>query len=226
MKKCLQMLTLTAAVFLWGFAATEAKAGLVTADRGTFTYTLTSTGGTSGSAVITFTGATLTGVINGGVPTAVSIASVMSPLSATYSELTGPPPTGSYTFSFASTGTKDFGAPPADALLTYTTSTAGTNVIGSFNINGTMPKSNPVVNALPGLDFSPFSNGGFINLTLSDVGVDIGLAIVTGGTFTGTGAFTEVASSGVPEPGSLALLGIGMTGFLAFRRYFKKTSVA
>jgi hypothetical protein len=226
MKKCLQMLTLTAAVLLWGFAATEAKAGLVTADRGTFTYTLTSTGGTTGSVMITFTGATLTGVVNGGVPTAVSIASVMSPLTVAYSETSGPPPTGSYQFSFPSTGTKDFGTPPADTLLSYTTSTAGTNILGSFNINGSMPTSNPIVNALPGFDFSPFSNGGFINLSLSDVGVDIGLAIVTGGTLTGTGAFTEVASSGVPEPGSLALLGIGMTGFLAFRRYFKKTSVA
>jgi len=30
----------------------------------------------------------------------------------------------------------------------------------------------------------------------------------------------------VPEPGSLALIGIGMTGLLAFRRFFKKTSAA
>jgi hypothetical protein len=226
MKKCLQMLTLTAGVLLCGFTATEAKAGLVTADRGSFTWTLTSTGGASGSVMITFTGATLTGVVDGGVPTAVSIPATMTPLTVAYSETTGPPPTGSYTFSFTSTGTKDFGTPPADVLMTYSTSTA-TASIGSLSINGTMPTTNPITNALPGFDFSPFSNGGIINLSLSDVGVDIGLAIVTGGTLTGTGAFTELASrGGVPEPGSLALLGIGMTGFLAFRRFFKKTPVA
>jgi len=32
--------------------------------------------------------------------------------------------------------------------------------------------------------------------------------------------------TGIPEPASIALLGIGMTGFLAFRRLFKRASVA
>jgi hypothetical protein len=34
------------------------------------------------------------------------------------------------------------------------------------------------------------------------------------------------SSTGVPEPSSMALLGIGMTGFLAFRRLFKRQAIA
>jgi len=41
-----------------------------------------------------------------------------------------------------------------------------------------------------------------------------------------TGLTANVFTSAVPEPASIALLGIGMTGFLAFRRLFKRTSVA
>jgi hypothetical protein len=43
---------------------------------------------------------------------------------------------------------------------------------------------------------------------------------------TALGGAGILAPASVPEPASLALLGIGMTGFLAFRRFFKKTSVA
>ena len=34
------------------------------------------------------------------------------------------------------------------------------------------------------------------------------------------------STTSIPEPSSIALLGIGMTGFLAFRRLFKRASAA
>jgi PEP-CTERM motif len=47
---------------------------------------------------------------------------------------------------------------------------------------------------------------------------------------TGTASQLNVAvastSTAIPEPTSMALLGIGMTGFLAFRRLFKRPAVA
>jgi hypothetical protein len=67
-----------------------------------------------------------------------------------------------------------------------------------------------------------FANGGVTSfLVTKDINV-------VGGSNGATLSVIDQAysSTSVPEPASLALLGIGMTGFLAFRRFFKKTSVA
>ncbi len=61
-------------------------------------------------------------------------------------------------------------------------------------------------------------------LTFNQVNVDFAALIAGGGTVTGTGGFSEAAS--VPEPTSMALLGIGMTAVFAFRRYFKRNTIA
>jgi hypothetical protein len=69
----------------------------------------------------------------------------------------------------------------------------------------------------PGLDFTFTTTNAPNDVFLKDM-----VVVVT----PGNSAAQSVLVSAVPEPGSWALLGIGMTGFLAFRRYFKKTRAA
>jgi hypothetical protein len=61
------------------------------------------------------------------------------------------------------------------------------------------------VNGINTLEFLTSNNHGIVTGFIADM--------------TGT-------ATAVPEPASIALLGIGMTGFLAFRRLFKRTAVA
>jgi len=67
-----------------------------------------------------------------------------------------------------------------------------------------------------------------VEFTFTTNSATVGVLAVAVTGSTGSGAFGGATATlqSVPEPASLALLGIGMTGFLAFRRFFKKTSVA
>jgi PEP-CTERM motif len=226
------LLAIAAGVLLIGFAATGAQAGpvQVTEDGGQFNFTLTSTG-TPGTVTISFSDVTLSEV--NGVVLGTTIASSLSTLTLATTKDSGPgaPPSNLYTFSMVGLGnTKTFGPTVgSQAILDYDLPGKGNAIAltsggtGFLNASGTIPMGSVLANALPGLDFSPFDLGGTIGLTFNEVRTDIGFIVANGGTFTGAGGFTEAA---VPEPGSFALLGVGMTGFLAFRRFFKKTSVA
>jgi len=159
-----------------------------------------------------------------------------------------PGPGGSVNYGFVVTGNfNTFGGSVMDAALGYTVSSiSGAPIItdayafvdATFpgNSSGIASATDTLVLSGGAVSFSATASqpsiGGtnpteifFPGQSSIDVIKDIASINITGATL--FSVIQQGFSTGsVPEPASWALLGIGMTGFLAFRRFFKKTSVA
>ncbi len=220
------LLALAAGLVACSFAPGEARAGTVLAssDTGTFSFTLTADG--MGHFTISYTNVSLSS-INGSAPVGGAIASSFGTTSATVSSSTSVPPFTLYTLS-STAASNSFGTGGIQtATLTNTVSSGYAND-GFLNLSGsitgvTSPNLQTTSTAGTVYDFSPFAGGGDITLTYTKSGSSFAAVIKNGGTISASGSFSEQA---VPEPTSMALLGIGLTGFLAFSRLFKRASVA
>jgi hypothetical protein len=126
--------------------------------------------------------------------------------------------------SFAGTVLVDFtvtGGTATDVTLIYAAATTASVVtstgvtVASIGGNGTSSLE---------LNFKSPSAGGTI--LLSESGAPPTLYGLSGLSVGYTKSQISIAPASVPEPASMALLGIGMTSFLAFRRFFKRSPVA
>jgi len=128
------------------------------------------------------------------------------------------------TFSVTTPGTA------TDVEVTYT---PAVDPIGPITITGTggltgITTSEPAANTIEIKFDAAAATTGTLSWTFSTAtagAVTFSSASLTGVT-AGSQGTLSVAVSAVPEPTSMALLGIGMTGFLAFRRFFKRSAVA
>jgi len=243
-------LTIAAGLIVSGIGALDARAGSVTLpvllDPGLTTTTIStpavvvavSNGNTfSTSSGLTFGNFGYSSTASGTASAFPATSVVVLPFSSVV-----PPDTGftlNAGFSAAAGGIQDVaitytvmaapGTKITDATLGIAGSITGT---GAASVGETLINTNTgaligtLTASLPGAALDSISFAGVSEITVTK---DL---ILNGGTTAGSSASVSIISQGfsvsgsVPEPTSMALLGIGMTGFLAFRRLFKRNSVA
>jgi len=234
MKKRALFLTLTAGALLWGFGTLEARAGFVplptTLDvlstAGNFT-TVQNSNELDTFSNFTFSASAIpptTPVLTAAGINVAAFGPVGLESGLTFSGALFAPANTIVDYQIGFTVTAPAGFVINDALLSGSFGVNGGN--GSVIITELLSGSNGTAQGLE------ISSGGSPSETITFnapansyiIQKDI---LLNGGSNGATVSIVNQAfSSAIPEPTSIALLGIGMTGFLAFRRLFKRASVA
>jgi hypothetical protein len=226
MRQRLFLFALAAGLLAGSVIPLSAKAGtvLVSEDEGTYSYQLTSDG--HGDVTISYSNVLLT-TINGSLISTGSIASTFATSTVQVVSAVSASPFTSYVFSEPTPGAKSFGTGTGsiDTAVLDNKIVSGFAVNPGFlNLNGTIssvisPLLETTATSPTVYSFMEFNAGNSLTLTYNKVGADFASVIANGGTITGTGGFSEVATA-VPEPASMALLGVGLTCLLAYRRRY------
>jgi len=116
-----------------------------------------------------------------------------------------------------------------NTIVLHLNVTSGTATANELSLTATIigaSGSTDLIGGAGGFDFSALV-GGSTTIIDNQTGGNFNTILSTGTGSATAGALTvtEIAAT-VPEPSSMALLGIGMTGFLAFRRFFKRPATA
>jgi len=237
MQKRSLFLALAAGVLLWGFGALEARAGSVTLPTTLDSFVLPN-GSSNGNYTTVqqpneldkFSQFGYTTDPVGSPPSAANITvsaflppnSIESGLTFTggFHALAGA--TVDYSFSYVVTAPAGFFLTDAvlSAAMGNNGGTGTVSIVETLTFPGGSGKSMEV--SLPGAASATLNFAGVSSILVQKDMFLVGGSLGSNVTFVNQG----FSSTGVPEPSSLALLGIGMTGFLAFRRFFKRTSVA